>query len=84
MKPQDWMAYMETKRIELENTGHEKDDKTFLTHVMVSLPQEEYHDTIHTLKAKLREDDLTIGKAETLMDDKYKAMKGVQGWTEDG
>ena len=51
---------------------------------MVSLPQEEYQDTILSLKAKLREDDLTIEEAETLLDDKYKAMKEVQGWTEDG
>ena len=68
MKPEDWMAYMETKRNGLENTGHEMDDKTFLTHVMVSLPQKEYHDTILTLKAKL----ITIEKAETLMDENTK------------
>ena len=57
------------------------DDETFLTHVMASLPQEEYQDTILTLKAKLREDNLMI---ETLLDDKYEAMKEVQGWIEDG
>ena len=50
---------------------------------MASLLQEEYQDTILTLKAKLREDDLTIEEAETLLDDKYEAMKEVQGWTED-
>ena len=51
---------------------------------MASLPQEEYHTTILTLKEKLREDDLTIEQAETLLDDKYEAKKEVQGWTEDG
>ena len=53
MKPQDWMVHMERKRNELENAGHEMDDETFLTHVMASLPQEEYQDTILTLKAKM-------------------------------
>ena len=35
------------------------------------------------MKAILRDDDLTIEEAETLLDDKYKAMKEVQGWTEE-
>ena len=65
IKHQDWMAHMERKRNELENAGHEIDDETFLTHVMASLPQEEYQATILTLKAKLREDDLVIEEAET-------------------
>ena len=60
------------------------DDETFLTHVMASLPQEEYQATICTMKAKLRESELMIEEAETLLDDKYEAMKEVQGWTEDG
>ena len=51
---------MEKQRNELESTGHEMDDKTFLTHVLASLPKEEYQATILTLKAKLRDDDLTI------------------------
>ena len=84
MKPQGWMAHMERKRNELENAGHEMDDETVLTHVMASLPQEEYQATILTLKAKLREDNPTIEEAETLLDDKYEAMKEVQGWTEEG
>ena len=84
MKPQDWMAHMDRKRNELVNAGHEMDDETFLMHVMASLPQEEYQATILTLKAKLREDDLTIEEAEILLDDKYEAMKEVQGWTEEG
>ena len=77
MKPQDWMAHMERKRNELENASHEMDDEIFLTHVIKSLPQEDYQATILTLKAKLREDDLMIEEAETLLDDKYEAMKEV-------
>ena len=46
---------------------------------MASLPQEEYQATILTLKAKVRDADLTIEEAETLFDDKYEAMKEVQG-----
>ena len=44
------MAHMERKRNEQGNAGHEMDDETFLTHVMASLPQEEYQDTMLTLK----------------------------------
>ena len=36
------------------------------------------------MKAKLREANLTIEEAETVLDDKYKAIKEVKGWTEDG
>ena len=39
------------------------DDETFLTHVMASLPQEDYQATILTLEAKLRDDDLKIEEA---------------------
>ena len=84
MKPQDWMAHMERKRNELDNAGHEMDDETSLTHIMASLPQEECQATILTLKAKLREDDLMIEEAETLLDDKYEATTEVQGWPENG
>ena len=84
VKPQDWMAHMEKTRNELEHAGCEMDDETFLTYVMASLPQEQYQATILTLKAKLREDAQTIEEAETLLDDKFEAMKEVQGWTEDG
>ena len=77
-------THKERKRNELENAGHEMDDETFSTHVMASLPQEEYQATILTLKAKLKEDDPMIEEAETLLDDNYKTMKEVQGWTEDG
>ena len=63
MKPKDWIAHMERKRNKLESAGHEMDDKTILSHVMTSLPHEEYQATIHTLKAKVREDDLMIEEA---------------------
>ena len=66
MKPKDWMTQMERKRNDLENAGHEMDDESFLTHVMVSLPQEEYQAIILTLKAKLRESELMVEEAETL------------------
>ena len=32
----------------------------------------------------LRDDDITLKEAETLLDDKYEVMKKVQGWTEEG
>ena len=44
MKPQDWMAHMERKRINLEMMA-------------MTLPQGEYQASILTLKAKLRYDD---------------------------
>ena len=53
--------------------------ETYFTHVMASLPQEEYKTTILTLKAKLGEDDLMIQEAANLLDDKYEAMKEVPG-----
>ena len=84
MIPQDWLAHMEKKRNELENAGHNMDDETFLTHVMASLPQEEYQATFLTQKAKLRNEDLTIEEEETLLDDKYEVKKEVQGWIEEG
>ena len=36
------------------------------------------------MKARLREENLTMEEAETSLDDKNEAMKEVQGWTEDG
>ena len=38
-RPMDWLAFMEKKRNELANTGHEMDDVTFITHLLNSLPQ---------------------------------------------
>ena len=38
-RPMDWLAFLEKKRTELANTGHIMDDKTFITHLLNSLPQ---------------------------------------------
>ena len=72
------------KQCELENAGNELDDETFITYVIASLPQEEYQATILTLKAKLSEYTLSIKEAETLLNDKYEAMKEINGWTDKG
>ena len=84
MKPQDWLAHMEKKLNEFKHAGHEMDDESFLTYVMPSLPQVEYQTTVLTLRAKLSKDKLSIEEAETLLDDKYEAMKEISGWTEEG
>ena len=60
------------------------DDETFLTSVMASLPQEQYQSTILTLKPRLREETLSIEEAEKVLDDKYEAMKEINGWAEEG
>ena len=36
------------------------------------------------LKAKLREETFSTEEAVTLLDDKYEAMKDINGWTEEG
>ena len=41
-RPMDWLAFMETKRTELANTGHIMDEETFITHLLNSLPKAEY------------------------------------------
>ena len=60
------------------------DDETFLTYVLASIPQEEYQATIITLKAQLWDGMLSIDDAETLLDDKYEAMKEINGSTDEG
>ena len=40
-KPMDWLAFMETKRTDLINTGHRMDDETFIMHLLNSLSQSE-------------------------------------------
>ena len=42
----DWVPFMEKKRNELANTGHIIDNETFITHLLNSLPQEEYEGAI--------------------------------------
>ena len=36
--PTDWLTFMEKKRAELMNTGHNMDNETFITHLLNSLP----------------------------------------------
>ena len=78
-KPQDWLAYMEKKRMELISTGHYMNDETFLTYVLMSLPQEDYQTMILVLEDKLRKGTLTIEEAENLLDDKFEATKDMNG-----
>ena len=53
-RPMDWLTFMEKKRAELMNTGHNMDDETFITHLLNSLPQSEYEGAILVIKDKLR------------------------------
>ena len=46
IKPQDWLAYMEKKKLYVINTGHYINYEAFLTYVLISLPQEEYQTMI--------------------------------------
>ena len=62
--PQDWLAYMEKKKMESMNSGHFMNKETFLTYVVMSLPQEEYQTMILVLKHKLRKGTLTIEEAK--------------------
>ena len=84
IKPQDRLAYMEKKKMKLISAGHYMNDETFLSYVLTSLPQEEYQTLIVVLKDKLRKGTLTIEEAENLLDDKFKAMKDINGWNEEG
>ena len=49
-KPQHYLAYMEKKKMELINACCYMNEETFLTYVLMSLPQEEYQTTILVLK----------------------------------
>ena len=60
------------------------DHETYLIYVLVSLPQEEYQATVLLLKDKLRTCTLLIEETENLLDDKLKAMKELNGWSEEG
>ena len=70
IKPQDWLAHMEKKKNELANAGHIMDDETFLTYVLMSLPQEEYQIIVLVLKDILRKEILE--ETENLLDDNLK------------
>ena len=60
------------------------DHETYLIYVLVSLPQEEYQATVLLLKDKLRTCTLLIEETENLLNDKLKAMKELNGWSEEG
>ena len=79
----DWLAFMEKKRNELANTGHEMDDETFITHLLNSLPQAEYEGAILVIKERLRGRSCRLAEVEQLLEDKYLSMKYVKGWEEE-
>ena len=81
-RPLDWLAFLERKRTELENTGHIMDNEMFITHLLNSLPQAEYKGAILTIK-KLRRSSYDLAEIEQLLEDKYQSMKYVKGWEEE-
>ena len=82
-KPMDWLAFLEKKHTELENTGHRMDDETFITHLLNSLPQSEYEGGKLVIKEKLRKEDVELSQTEQILEDKYQTMKHVKGWDEE-
>ena len=82
-RPRDWITFMEKKRAELMNTGHNMDDETFITHLLNSLPQTEYKGAILVIKDKLRKGTVEIPEIEQVLEDKYLAMKHAKGWEEE-
>ena len=82
-RPMDWLAFMEKKRNELANTGHIMDDETFITHLLISLPQAEYEGAILKIKQRLRGSTCDLAKVEQLWEYKYLSMKYVKGWEEE-
>ena len=79
----DWITFMKKKRAELMNTGHIRDDETFITHLLNSLPQTEYEGAILFIKDKLRKGSVEITQIEQVVEDKYQAMKHAKGWVEE-
>ena len=82
-RPMDWLAFMEKKRNELANTGNIMDDKTFITHLLNSLPQAEYKGAILVIKERLRGSTCDLAKVEQLLEDKYLSIKYMKGWAEE-
>ena len=82
-RPMDWLTFMVEKRTELANSGHTMDDETFITHLLNSLPQEEYKGTILSIKERLRRRSCDLAEIEQLLEDKYQSMKYVYGWEEE-
>ena len=79
----DWITFMDKKRAELMNTGHIMDDEMFITLLLNSLPQTEYEGAILVIKDNLRNGTVEIPEIEQVLEDKYLAMKQVQGWEEE-
>ena len=73
-RPMDWITFMEKKRAELVNTGHFMDDETFITHLLISLPQTEYEGAILVIKDKFRKGTVEIPEIEQVLEDKYQAI----------
>ena len=82
-RPMDWITFMEKKQAELMNTGHIRDDETFITHLLNSLPQTEYKGAILVIKDKLSKGTVEIPEIEQVLEDKYLAMKHAKGWEEE-
>ena len=79
----DWLAFVERKRTKLANTGHIMDDETFITHLLISLPQVEYEGAILVIKEKLRRGTKDLPEIEQILEDKYQSMKYIKGWDEE-
>ena len=73
-----WLAFLERTRTELANTGHIMDDKTFITHLLNSLPQVEYEGAILVINKKLRRGTNDLPEIEQILEDKYQSMKYVK------
>ena len=77
-KPMDWLAFMVKECTELMNTGHRMDDEIFITHLLNSLPQNEYEGAILVIKDKLRNGNVELSEIEQILKDKYQANGNVE------
>ena len=82
-RPMDWIAFLEKNRSELMNTGHIMSDEMFITHLLNSLPQTVYEESILVIKDKLRKSILEITEIEQILEDKFQAMKQAKGREEE-
>ena len=71
------------KRTELANIGHIMDDETFITNLLISLPQAEYEGAILAIKERMRRCSYDLPEIEQILEDKYQSMKYVKGWDEE-
>ena len=56
------------------------DDETFITHLLISLPQSEYEGAILVIKDKLRKGPVDLPEIEQVLEDQYQVMKHAKGW----